>query len=75
MVSRTKKAAYSVLVSALVILLVVGFLRYGALNLPGHAVLGSEKVSVRLVRNPAPISLGDFKNGFSSVLAPHFPRL
>lgn len=75
MVSKTRKAAYSLLVSVLAILLVVGFFRSGGVNLPGHAVLGAEKVSVRLVRNPAPISLGGFKNGFSSVLAPALPAV
>ena len=64
MVSKTRKAAYSLLVSALAILLVAGVFRSGAFNLPGHAVLGAEKVSVRLVRNPAPISLGDLEPTF-----------
>jgi hypothetical protein len=75
MVSKTRKAAYFLLLSALAILLDVGFFRSGAVKLPGHAVLEAEKVSVRLVRNSTPINLGYFKNGFSSVLAPALPAV
>jgi serine protease Do len=75
MVSKTRKAPYFLLVLALAILLVGGFFRAGVMHLPGHAVMGAEKVSVKLVKNPPPVSLADFKNGFSSVLAPALPAV
>ena len=43
--------------------------------MPGHSVLGAEKVAVSVAKNAAPVSLGDFKNGFSSVLVPTLPAV
>jgi serine protease Do len=73
--SRTTKAPYLVLFLALVFLLVGGFFRAGVVRMPGHAVLGAEKVAVSVAKNAAPVSLGDFKNGFSSVLIPALPAV
>jgi serine protease Do len=42
---------------------------------PGHSVLGSEKVAVNVAKSAAPVSLADFKNGFSSVLGPALPAV
>jgi serine protease Do len=56
-------------------LLVGGFFRAGVVRLPGHSVLGAEKVSVQMAKNATPISLADFKNGFASVLQPALPAV
>lgn len=75
MSSATKKVPYFLLVLVLAILLVGGFFRAGVVHVSGHAVLGAEKVSVKVVKNPPPVSLADFKNGFSTVLAPALPAV
>ncbi len=56
-------------------LLAGGFIRAGLVHAPGHPVLGAEKVAVAVAKNPGPVSLGDFKNGFSSVLTPVLPAV
>ncbi len=73
--SATRKAPYFVLLLALVFLLVGGFFRAGVVRVPGHSVLGAEKVAVSVAKNAAPVSLADFKNGFSSVLIPTLPAV
>jgi len=73
--SAVTKRAYWILLLAAVALLIGAFFRLGAVRLPGHAVLGAAKVSVNTDRNPAPVSLGDFKNGFSAVLKPVLPAV
>jgi len=73
--SAVTKRAYWILLLAAVALLIGAFFRLGAVRLPGHAVLGAAKVSVNTDRNPAPVSLGDFKNGFSTVLKPVLPAV
>ncbi|HUN61388.1 MAG TPA: DegQ family serine endoprotease [Candidatus Sulfotelmatobacter sp.] len=75
MSSITRKVPYFMLVLVLAILLVGGFFRAGVVHLPGHAVLGAEKVAVKVVKNPPPVSLADFKNGFSTVLTPALPAV
>ncbi|MGB7434792.1 MAG: DegQ family serine endoprotease [Candidatus Acidiferrum sp.] len=73
----TKRAPYWLLLLGLVVLALVvgGFFRVGAMRLPGHSVLGAAKVSVQVDKNATPVSLGDFKNGFSSVLKPALPAV
>jgi serine protease Do len=73
--SSIKKAPYFVLLLAMALLLVGGFFRAGLVRTPGHSVLGAEKVAVSVAKNAAPVSLGDFKNGFSSVLTPTLPAV
>ncbi len=41
----------------------------------GRSVLGAEKVSLKTDSNPVPVSLADFKNGFTSVLQPALPKV
>jgi len=41
----------------------------------GRGVLGAEKVPLKIARDPAPVSLADFKNGFSSVIDPALPAV
>jgi serine protease Do len=71
----TRRAPYWILLLAAVALLIGAFFRLGAVRLPGHAVFGAARVSVNTDRNPAPVSLGDFKNGFSTVLKPVLPAV
>jgi len=41
----------------------------------GHVVLGAERVVLKTDANPAPVSLADFKNGFTSVLEPALAKV
>ena len=52
-----------------------GALAIGLRNWSDHPVFGATPLNVTLARNDAPISLGDFANGFSSVLKPVLPAV
>jgi serine protease Do len=73
----TRRGSYGALVIMALVVLVGGLVRAGAMHLPEHlnAATGSEKVAVNVAKNAAPVSLGDFKNGFSSVLGPALPAV
>jgi serine protease Do len=80
MKNATTRTSYWLFLFVVAALIVGGFLRAGMIRMPGrpvlgHAVLGAPKVSVRVAENASPISLGDFKNGFSSVLGPVLPAV
>jgi serine protease Do len=80
MKNATTKTSYWLFLLVIALLIVGGLLRAGMIRVPGHpvlghAVLGAPKVSVHVAENAAPVSLGDFKNGFSSVLSPALPAV
>jgi len=52
-----------------------GVLAIGLRNWSDHPVFGASPLNVTLARNEAPVSLGDFANGFSSVLKPVLPAV
>ena len=60
----------------LVLYFVAGLFAVGALlsvrlvHWAGHGVMGAEKIPVKVNKDPAPVSLSDFKNGFASVIDP-----
>jgi serine protease Do len=61
---------------AVLLALVLGaFVAGRILEWQGHGVLGAEKVALKIDSNPAPVSLADFKNGFTSVLEPALPKV
>jgi len=70
-----KKTSYSFLLVLVAVLVIGGLLRAGFVRVPGHSVMGAPRVPVHLADNTAPVSLGDFKNGFSSVLSPALPAV
>jgi len=70
-----KKGPYVLLLLVVLGLTIGGVVRMGWARLPGHAVAAAEKVSVRTASDPAPVSLGDFKNGFSTVLGNALPAV
>jgi Do/DeqQ family serine protease len=59
-----------------VLYFVAGLFAIGALlsvrlvHWAGHGVMGAEKIPVKVNKDPAPVSLSDFKNGFASVIDP-----
>jgi serine protease Do len=73
--SVSRRAPYWLILVIVIALFVGAFFRLGAVRLPGHAVLGAARVSVRTDMHPAPVSLADFKNGFASVLTPVLPAV
>jgi serine protease Do len=75
MTPRTNKATTLLFLLVVAALAIGGLFRAGILRVPGHAVLGAEKVSVQVAKNAAPMSLADFKNGFASVLGPALPAV
>lgn len=58
-----------------VLLLVGGFLRGGVVRLPGGRVYGAPKVPLNIATNFNPVSLGNFQNGFASVIDPALPAV
>jgi hypothetical protein len=52
----------------------VGGLAFG-LAIKSRSVLGAEKVPVTVAKDIAPVNLGSFANGFSSVIKPALPAV
>lgn len=52
-----------------------GILAIGLKNWSGKDVFGASKLAVTLARDPAPVPLGNFTNGFASVLKPALPAV
>jgi serine protease Do len=76
MSASSGKSRWGVTVFLVVVLLLIGgVLRVGMLRLPGQRVFGAPHVSLSLATNFNPVSLGDFKNGFASVIDPVLPAV
>ena len=74
--ATVKNSSWLYLLIVVVLLLVIGgVLRGGFVHLPAHSVLGATKVSVRVANDAAAVSLGEFKNGFASVLTLALPAV
>ncbi|MFP5276781.1 MAG: Do family serine endopeptidase [Acidobacteriota bacterium] len=52
-----------------------GLLRSGVITLPGYTVHAAPQVPVNVVQNAAPVPLGNFKNGFASIIGPALPAV
>jgi serine protease Do len=52
-----------------------GVLALGLRDWSGHEVFGAPNLELTLARSAAPISLGNFSNGFASVLKPALPAV
>ncbi len=52
-----------------------GILAIGLKNWTGRDVFGAPKLALTLARDPAPVPLGNFTNGFASVLKPALPAV
>jgi serine protease Do len=73
--SVSRRAPFWLFLLIVLVLFVGAFFRLSAGRSPGHSVLGAARVTVRMDKSAAPVSLSDFKNGFSSVLAPALPAV
>ena len=56
-------------------LLFGGLLRAGVVRLPGYTVHAAPQVAVKMAQSAAPVTLGDFKNGFASIVDPALPAV
>jgi serine protease Do len=59
----------------LVALIAGGVLTVGLRNWTGKAVVGASNLGVTMARSSAPVPLGNFSNGFASVLRPALPAV
>jgi serine protease Do len=76
MTVSSKKSHWGATILLIVALLVIGgLLRASVLRLPGEHVFGAPRVSLNIATNFTPLSLGDFKNGFASVIDPALPAV
>jgi serine protease Do len=57
------------------LLVIGGLLGAGVVQIPGQHVHGAQKIALRIANNTAPLSLAEFKNGFSSVIDPALPAV
>jgi serine protease Do len=62
-------------VAVVAALIIGGALAIGLRNWSDKPVFGAAPLNITLARNAAPVSLGDFANGFSSVLKPVLPAV
>jgi serine protease Do len=62
-------------VVVLVALIGGGALALGFRNWSGHEVFGASNLALTLARSSTPVPLGNFSNGFSSVLKPALPAV
>ncbi len=61
--------------AVLTAVIVGGILAIGLKNWTGKDVFGAPKLAVTLARDPSPVPLGTFTNGFASVLKPALPAV
>jgi len=59
----------------LAVLLIGAFVRWRVGRMPGARVFGATKVALNIASSSPPVSLGDFKNGFASVIDPDLPAV
>src|SRR5579864_8387171 len=62
-------------VVVLVALIGGGVLALGMRSWSGHEVFGASNLALTMARSSTPISLGNFNNGFASVLKPALPAV
>ncbi|HVC46256.1 MAG TPA: DegQ family serine endoprotease [Terracidiphilus sp.] len=57
------------------VLIFAGMYQAGWLHLPGHNASIPKKIPLRVDKNTRPVSLGNFNNGFASVIDPVLPAV
>lgn len=72
--TRTRKLPYILIAAVVVILIIGGLLRTGVLHVTGYSRATSH-VTVQVAKSNSPVSLGNFANGFSSVIDPDLPKV
>jgi serine protease Do len=72
--TRTRKLPYLLIAAVVVILIIGALLRTGVLQVSGYNH-PAHQVAVQVAKNNSPVSLGNFANGFSSVIDPDLPKV
>jgi serine protease Do len=72
--NRTRKLPYILIAAVVLILIIGGLLRSGVLHFAGYG-RPVHHVTVQVARNNSPVSLGNFANGFSSIIDPDLPKV
>src|SRR5215469_15363981 len=71
-----RRSNWGFIVAVIITALVIGgFARRRMFRLPGERVYGAPKVALNIASNVQPVSLGEFKNGFASVIDPVLPAV
>jgi len=73
--TRARKLPYILIAAVIFILVIGGLLRTGVLRVPGYGRPGLQHVPVSVATDSSPLSLGNFANGFSSVVEPDLPKV
>ena len=73
--SSGKTHWWSIVLLVAVVLVIGGLLRDGIVRLPGQRVYGAQKVALNIATKTAPVSLGEFNDGYSSVIDPDLPAV
>lgn len=75
MTSDSRKTRWGIFAAVAIALLTVGgVLRAGVIQMPGGEGTG-QQVPLKFDRSPAPVSLGNFQNGYSSIIDPVLPAV
>jgi S1-C subfamily serine protease len=75
MVPLRRGFPYSIVAIVAILLIVGGLLRSGIVHVPGYEVHAAPSVPVHEAQETGPVSLADFRNGFSSVIDPALPAV
>ena len=73
--TRASKVPYVVIALVILILVVGGLVRVGFLHMPGLSHTRPLHVPVKVAKNNSPVALGNFANGFASVIDPALPEV
>lgn len=75
MQNSRRKFPVGLVVAIAAILVFGGLLRAGVIRLPGYPVHAAPEVQVNTAQSDAPVTLGEFKNGFASIIDPALPAV
>ena len=76
MESVTKtKSRLSVLVIAVLSFLALGLLSISLIPQNAHSASASSKLALKTDKDPAPVNLANFKNGYATVIDPALPAV
>ena len=73
--TRGRKLPYILIALVVLILVIGGMLRAGFLHISGLSTAPPQHVTVSVAKNDSPVALGNFANGFSSVIDPDLPMV
>ena len=70
-----RRFPYWLLALIALVLIFAGMYQAGWLHLPGMRSTAPKKITLRVDKNTSPVNLGNFNNGFSSVIDPVLPAV